>query len=294
MQQHFLTIIAGKDHHENYTLAQPFDTPPDYTKALNYHALRGARIGIPRNGIGNYGWATNSTGIMKNFDDAIETMRAAGAVIVDPADFPIVNASAFWAGSWINAKRRKVFEGDFQVGINNYLSKILFNGPDESKRMRTIEDVLSCTESNSLEQWPLHDAKSIEAAVSSNLTADSAEVWEAYQSDLSVGRAGSVTGALDKYDLDALVMPSFLSVVFPALGGLPIVTVPAGVLPENTETEWDNWHQVITRGPNIPLGLGFMGRPWSEETLIGLGYAFEQRTKVRTKVVPWIKPEVEL
>jgi len=37
-----------------------------------------------------------------------------------------------------------------------------------------------------------------------------------------------------------------------------------------------------------------MGPKWSEEMLIGLAYAFEQRTKVRDTVVPYILPTTEL
>ena len=37
-----------------------------------------------------------------------------------------------------------------------------------------------------------------------------------------------------------------------------------------------------------------MGRKWSEEMLIGLAYAFEQRTKVRDTVVPYILLTTEL
>ena len=40
-----LSVIAGKDPKDNFTLAQP-DTVPDYTKALNTSALQGARIGV--------------------------------------------------------------------------------------------------------------------------------------------------------------------------------------------------------------------------------------------------------
>jgi len=39
-----LSIIAGKDEFDNYTRAQPWDAPPDYTQALNFSSLRGARI----------------------------------------------------------------------------------------------------------------------------------------------------------------------------------------------------------------------------------------------------------
>ena len=37
-----------------------------------------------------------------------------------------------------------------------------------------------------------------------------------------------------------------------------------------------------------------MGAKWSEAKLIGLSYAFEQKTKVRNQVQPYIVPNVEL
>ena len=79
-----LSIIAGRDPRDNFTLAQS-PVVPDYTKALNANALRGARLGVPRKFL-----------TLINLDDArvaafnasLETMRAKGATIVDPADFP--------------------------------------------------------------------------------------------------------------------------------------------------------------------------------------------------------------
>ena len=38
----------------------------------------------------------------------------------------------------------------------------------------------------------------------------------------------------------------------------------------------------------------FMGKHWSEERIIGLAYAFEQRTMLRAQVKPIIQPTVEL
>lgn len=37
-----------------------------------------------------------------------------------------------------------------------------------------------------------------------------------------------------------------------------------------------------------------MGAKWSEEKLIGMAYAFEQRTMARDKVQPYIVPSLEL
>ena len=48
-----------------------------------------------------------------------------------------------------------------------------------------------------------------------------------------------------------------------AVAGTPSLTVPIG----------------DTHG--LPLGLAFMGRPYSEGELIGFGFALEQATKAR-------------
>jgi amidase len=42
------------------------------------------------------------------------------------------------------------------------------------------------------------------------------------------------------------------------------------------------------------FGLSFLGARFTEAKLIGLAYAFEQRTMVRNKVQPYIVPNIEL
>lgn len=82
-----LSIIAGKDPNDNYTLVQP--TPvPDFTKALNKYALKGARIGIPRRAFLNDTVAGHGPFVNLAFEGAIQTMRRLGATVVDPADLP--------------------------------------------------------------------------------------------------------------------------------------------------------------------------------------------------------------
>jgi amidase len=51
---------------------------------------------------------------------------------------------------------------------------------------------------------------------------------------------------------------------YAAVAGYPNITVPMGEVRD------------------LPVGLSFFGAAWSEPTLIGLAYAFEQRTKART------------
>ncbi len=42
------------------------------------------------------------------------------------------------------------------------------------------------------------------------------------------------------------------------------------------------------------FGLSFLGRKWSEASLIGYAYAYEQRTQTRNKVQPYLVPNIEL
>jgi amidase len=44
----------------------------------------------------------------------------------------------------------------------------------------------------------------------------------------------------------------------------------------------------------IPFGMSFVGKPWSEEKLIGLAYAFEQKTQTGKTIKPVIVPTTEL
>jgi len=57
--------------------------------------------------------------------------------------------------------------------------------------------------------------------------------------------------------------------LYPAVAGVPNITVPAGDV----------------RG--LPVGISFFGRAWSELTFFRLAYAFEQATNART-VPRWL------
>jgi amidase len=62
--------------------------------------------------------------------------------------------------------------------------------------------------------------------------------------------------------------------------GYPIVTVPLGFYPNDTETK-SAGPSTVWPAPGVPFGLSFMGTAWSEYELIGFAYAYEQKTKTR-------------
>ena len=130
--------------------------------------------------------------------------------------------------------------------------------------------------------------------LSLNITNESKESYEAYMSNLNMADEEGITGTLDKYNLDALVLPTFASFHLPAIAGLPVVTVPLGFYPSDTPLVWNPKKTAISVAPQIPFGISFVGRRWSEETLIALAYAFEQKTTARLKMKPYITPTTEL
>jgi amidase len=82
-----LSVIAGKDPNDNYTLAQP-SVVPDFTKALNKNALKGKRIGVPRRVFLDDSVTENDPFVNVVFEQALKTIRDLGATIIDPADLP--------------------------------------------------------------------------------------------------------------------------------------------------------------------------------------------------------------
>ena len=82
-----LSIISGKDPNDNFTLAQP-PVVPDFTKALNKHALKGKRIGVPRRGFFNESLTDIDPSVNVAFEQALQIIKSLGATVVDPADLP--------------------------------------------------------------------------------------------------------------------------------------------------------------------------------------------------------------
>ena len=82
-----LSIIAGKDPNDSFTLAQP-PIVPDFTKALNKYALEGKRIGVPRRVFLDDSITGNDPSVNVAFEQALGVIKSLGATVVDPADLP--------------------------------------------------------------------------------------------------------------------------------------------------------------------------------------------------------------
>ena len=239
-----LSIIAGKDDSDNYTLAQPWFTTPDYTQALNLSSFQGARIGIPRN---IFIMDESDKPIMEAFENAIEVMKSAGAIIIDNANYSAVD-------EWLadikddTGKNMVVVRADFLSNLPEYLSKLQSN----PNNIHDLFDVRNFTQNFPLEEYPARNTLAWDFTLDLGFNNTDHRWWEAYQFTSYLGGPGGVTGALEKYNLDALAMPTKFAPSHSAYVGLPVVTVPLGFFPSNTEVvktpDWD----LVQVGPNIP------------------------------------------
>jgi amidase len=58
-------------------------------------------------------------------------------------------------------------------------------------------------------------------------------------------------------------------------------------------SDFNYWRFTLLTLP-YRFGFSFLGAKFSEAKLIGMAYAFEQRTKARDKMQPYIVPKTEL
>jgi amidase len=107
-----LSFIAGPDPRDEATLHQP-GIFPDYMKALDKNALKGARLGVPR------AFIRNVKTIEATFNSFLDIFRALGAEIVDPAEFPATE-------ELLTSKAEQlVLAADFKIDINKYISELV-------------------------------------------------------------------------------------------------------------------------------------------------------------------------
>lgn len=280
---HILTAIAGADVNDNYTSAIPFNSTPNYAEACRLDALAGKRIGVPRNYIDTNGSDAYAP-VLAAFDAALDVLRAAGATVVDNLTLPGYTVLA-------NANfPNVVLEADFNTDLARYFSELVVN----PHGIETVSDLQIFTRGFPLEDYPERDTDVWVDATALGYGNGSPEFWSNYTADLYYAGPQGITGALANFSLDALVVPTAFSPFLPALIGAPVVTVPLGKYPANTTVELNGFGNLNASAPNLPFGFSFMGARFDEYKLVGLAYAFEQRTLVRNTITPYIEPTTEL
>jgi amidase len=264
----------------------------DYTQFLRADALQGARIGIPRAfyydpvtpaGTTTRGGLTNEQ--RKTMAEAVEVLRAHGAIIVDPADIPSVVSGdpqrnvVLWpiCSGLTNAKGMD--EGcsvTFKYGMKR----------DFNAWLASLGDAAPVRSLTELRQWNLaHDSvraikygqAQLDISDEMNVEEDRARYQSDRARDLELSGKLGIDAIMASERLDALLFPGASGAAIAARPGYPTVIVPFGMVP-NTATP--AFPESFDARP-APYGVSFTGLACSEPRLIALAYAFEQATRRR-------------
>ncbi|EON98801.1 putative glutamyl-trna amidotransferase subunit a protein [Phaeoacremonium minimum UCRPA7] len=280
---YILSAIVGPDAADNYTSAIPFKTMPKYEEACDFFALRGKRIGVPRALFNITGYEYLQP-VIDAFDAGLDVIRGAGATVVDNVTLPGYEVLATAGFETI------VLEADFVTDVAKYFSELSYN----PHNITSLAELQTFTQEFPLEDWPERDTLIWESALNLTYGNEAPEFWSNYSAGQYYAGPLGIFGALKNYSLDALVVPTMFSSYLPALLGAPIVTVPLGRFPDDTEVLPNGFGNLNATAPNIPFGIAFLGARFDEYNLIGYAYAFEQRTLVRNTITPYIQPTTEL
>ncbi|HKP68975.1 MAG TPA: amidase [Pyrinomonadaceae bacterium] len=231
----------------------------DYTNFLKADGLKGAVIGVAR----DY-WGKRAE-VDKLMDAALDVMKRHGATLVD-VKFPGITK--------FGDAEFEVLQFEFKDGLEKYLA-------GRGSRFKTLDDLIRFNNENAAREMP-HFKQEIFETSAKKGPLTSKEYRDARALSLKHTR-DDIDEAMKKYKLDAIVAPSnapswmtdlvngdcgsnyISSSSLAAVSGYPAITVPAGFIRE------------------LPIGISFFGRPWSEGDLIKFAYAFEQATKARRK-----------
>ncbi|HTH63521.1 MAG TPA: amidase [Gemmatimonadales bacterium] len=255
-----LGVLAGVDPDDAATAAAGGHIEADYTKFLDPSGLKGARIGVARAKFFGYSSVTD-----KLVSAAIDAMKQAGAVIVDPADIP-------HAGEYDDAEFT-VLLYEFKADLNAYLAGLGAQAPN-----KTLADLIAWNDRNHDRELAYFGQEIFAMAQDKGPLTDDAYI-EALAHCRRLSRTEGLDPVFAKEKLDALVAPTgspawttdlvngdhFLgaSSTPAAVAGYASISVPVGYV------------------HGLPVGMSFIGTAWSEPTLIRLAYAYEQAVKPR-------------
>ena len=255
-----LNALSGIDTRDATTMVNRSRGQIDYTRFLDPNGLRGARIGVARAKFFGYSDVTD-----KLVNDAIDAMKAQGAVIVDPAN--IETAGKF------DDSELDVLLYELKADLNAYLAGL---GP--TAPVRTLQNIIDFNENHRAQEMPWFGQELfIQAQAKGPLT--DKKYRDALAKDLRMSRTDGIDATMRKHKLDAIIAPtggpawvtdpvngdhfSGASSTPAAVAGYPNINVPAGY------------------SHDLPVGISFFGRAYSEPTLIKIAYAYEQATKHR-------------
>lgn len=278
-----LGVLAGADPDDPTTLAGGQREPVDYLSFLKPDALKGARIGVPRDSAdkpNDVYYGPLDAGQAAIMAQAIAVLKAAGATIVEASiptagvvddgkdssmDIAVTNPSSDSKGKTEPIPAVLVYE--FKHDLNHYLATYM---PDA--KVKSLADIIAFNQARGAAA--LKFGQDILVAAEATKGDLSEPAYKAARAlDLKTARTDGIDAYLDQHQLDAILFPAYYGADIAARAGYPSVSVPAGFLGKIKD-------QTV---PDFPFNVTFTAKAFSEGKLLGFAYAFEQATKSRRK-----------
>lgn len=246
-----LDIVAGYDNNDPITSESTEHIPATYTKYLDKKGLEGKRIGILKSFFGVKEIHQEVNNIVLN---SLNTAKENGAILINIEEY-------LDADELVQNVSLHLYE--LKTHLNLYLTNI---SPDVD--IHSLEDIII--------SGKYHKGIEENIKYAQNLDINTDEYNNRLMKKYRL--QNTIIEIMDKYNLDAIAYPHQKrpvvkigetqidrNGVLASIIGFPSIVIPAGFTnPTNTANI------------GIPIGIEFLGRKWSEATLIEIAYAMEQ------------------
>lgn len=252
-----LGAMVGIDSADEKMLAAVGNYVNDYTSYLKADGLKGKRIGLLKK---NMGYHARVDTLMKQ---VVADLKRQGAEVIE-LDYSMergVSGSSF-----------TVMLYEFKDGLTRYFASL-----GDKAKVKDLNELMEFNKKDAIE-LRYFDQQLLKLAYEKG-TLEDKEYKEALAMMLKATRADGIDKLLKENKLDALMAPTgspawktdlingdhFMggSSSLAAISGYPAITVPMGFVDE------------------LPVGVSFFSKAWSEPQLIEIAYSYEQSTKHR-------------
>jgi len=252
-----LGAMVGVDSTDQKTLASSGNYVNDYTPYLKADGLRGKRIGLLKS---DMGYHARVDSLIKK---AVADLKSQGAEVIE-LDYAMERGT--------NGASFTVMLFEFKDGLTRYFASL-----GDKARVKDLNELMEFNKKDSIE-LRYFDQNLLKLAHEKG-TLEDKEYKEALATMLKATRDNGIDKLLKENKLDALMAPTgspawktdlingdhFMggSSSLAAISGYPAITVPMGFVDE------------------LPVGVSFFSKAWSEPMLIEIAFGYEQSTKHR-------------
>lgn len=261
-----LSAMVGSDPADTTTART---VARNYTANLSMNALRGMRIGVLRPD-------QMPSGLAACYDTALDVLRAAGAVLIE-IKMPSLDG--------LGDAELTVLKTELKVGLDAYLAST-----PQQVTTRSLTQLIAFNRANAAAEMPFFGQEIFEDAAKTRGLQDPG-YRAARQKSLRLAGAEGIDAMLRSAGAQLLVEPSYgpawlsdpvygdqyegpSASRLPAIAGYPHLTVPMGLV------------------HGLPVGLSFITTKGRDATVLGAGFAYEQRAQAR--VAPRYLPHAEV